>query len=132
MDLKDLTPKSDTVKVEVTHPNTGEVLTNLDDTPMTVTVYAPHSKEYKAYSHSQTNKRLKKAQTSKSLDFTSEEIEESTLNLLANVTKEWNITYDNEMPNLTVEKAKEVYQDIFWLKDLVELGVGEALDFTKL
>ncbi len=132
MDLKDLTPKSDTVTVEITHPSTGDALLNSDETPMTVTVYAPHSKEYKAHSHAQTNKRLKKAQTSKSLEFTSEEIEQTTLELLASVTKEWNITYDNEMPELTVEKAKQVYDEIFWLKDLVELGVGEAMDFTQL
>ena len=132
MDLKDLTPNSDTVEVKVTHPSTGDALLNIDETPMTVIVYAPHSKEYKAYIHTQTNKRLKKAQINRGLDITSEEIEESTLDLLCNITKEWNITYDNEMPKLSLTKAREVYSDIFWLKDLVELGVGEAMDFTKL
>ena len=132
MDLKDLTPKSNIVTVAITHPSSGEVLLNLDDTPMSVTIYAPHSKEYRAYSHTQTNARLKKAQETKVMDITSEELEQSTLDMLCNITKEWNLTYDNEMPELTPEKAKEVYTDIFWLKDLVEVGVGEAMDFTKL
>ena len=132
MDLKDLTPKSNIVTVAITHPSSGEVLLNLDDTPMSVTVYAPHSKEYRAYSHTQTNARLKKAQETKVMDITSEELEQSTLDMLCNITKEWNLTYDNEMPELNLDKAKEVYTEIFWLKDLVEVGVGEAMDFTKL
>jgi hypothetical protein len=132
MDLKDLTPKSNIVTVAITHPSSGEVLLNLDDTPMSVTIYAPHSKEYRAYSHTQTNARLKKAQETKVMDITSEELEQSTLDMLCNITKEWNLTYDNEMPELNLDKAKEVYTEIFWLKDLVEVGVGEAMDFTKL
>ena len=132
MDLKDLTPKSNIVTVAITHPSSGEVLLNLDDTPMSVTIYAPHSKEYRAYSHTQTNARLKKAQETKVMDITSEELEQATLDMLCNITKEWNLTYDNEMPELNLDKAKEVYTEIFWLKDLVEVGVGEAMDFTKL
>ena len=47
MDLKDLTPNLDDVVVEIKHPSTGDTLKNDDGTVMTITVLAPHSKEYK-------------------------------------------------------------------------------------
>ncbi len=41
------------------------------------------------------------------------------------------ITYNSEKPKLTVAKAKEVYSDIFWLRDQIEEALTESLDFTK-
>lgn len=132
MDLKDLTPSSDTVEVTLLHPRTLEVITNDDKTPMTITLYAPHSKQYKATIHNQTNKRLKQAQSKRGFDMTAEDLEEATLELLAKVTKEWNITFGGENPKLTVSKAKEIYSDVFWIKDQIEGGLSNSLDFMKV
>lgn len=130
MDLFDLTPKSDTIVVTLVHPNTDEVLTNEDDTPMTVELYAPHSKEYKAAMHEQTNKQLKKTKGGrKELEVRAEELEKAGLELLVKVTKSWNITYKGEKPDLG--KAEEVYETVFWIKDQIERGLSETLDFTK-
>lgn len=131
MDLMNLTPTSDTVEVNLLHPNTGEAILNEDKTPMTITLYASHSKEHKAAMHKQTNKRLKLMQGKKSAEFTSEDIEEATLVLLSQITKEWNITYGKEVPTLTATKAKEVYQNVFWIKEQLEEALTESLDFTK-
>jgi hypothetical protein len=30
------------------------------------------------------------------------------------------------------KKAKEVYEEIFWMKGQIEEAIGESLDFTKL
>ena len=49
---------SDTLDVVLVHPSTLEPLLNDDKSEMTITMYAPHSKEYKAAVHIQTNKRL--------------------------------------------------------------------------
>lgn len=132
MDLKDLTPSSDTVEVAVVHPATLEPLANEDGSPMTITMYAPHSKNYKAAVHEQTNKRLKKAQSKNGFDFTAEELEEATLDLLAKTTKEWSITFGGEQPKLTLSKAKEVYSEVFWIKDQIEGAVSNSLDFMKV
>jgi hypothetical protein len=131
MDLMDLKPTSDTVDVLLKHPTTFEPLTNEDGSNMVITVYAPHSKDYKSAMHEQTNKRLKQSQAKKKVDFTSEDLEESTLSLLANVTKSWKITYGGVKPQLTVPKAKEVYAEVFWIKDQIEEAVADSLDFTK-
>lgn len=132
MDLKDLTPSSDTVEVAVVHPATLEPLANEDGSPMTITMYAPHSKNYKAAVHEQTNKRLKKAQSKNGFDFTAEDLDEATLDLLAKTTKEWSITFGGEQPKLTLSKAKEIYSEVFWIKDQIEGAVSNSLDFMKV
>ena len=131
MDLMDLKPTSDTVDVFLKHPTTFEPLNNEDGTQMVITLAAPHSKDYKSAVHEQTNKRLKQSQAKKKVDFTSEDLEESTLTLLAKVTKSWKITYGGVKPQFSVPKAKEVYAEVFWIKDQIEEAVADSLDFTK-
>ena len=131
MDLKDLTPKSDEIVVVIKHPATGETLKNDDKSEMTITIYAPHSKEYKKVLHEQTNKRLKKMQSKGNKDITAEEIDEATLEALAKTTKEWNITYGGEVPKLTLTKAREVYEDVFWIRSQIEGAIEDSLDFMK-
>ena len=131
MDLINLKPTSDTVEVALVHPNTGAALKNDDKTPMTITVYASHSKEHKAVLHEQTNKRLKAMQSGKKQDFTAQDIEEATLTLLSKITADWNITYGGEKPKLSVAKAKELYEEVFWIKDQIEGALADSLDSTK-
>ena len=131
MDLMNLKPASDTVEVTLVHPNTGDTLKNDDKSEMTITVYASHSKEHKAVLHEQTNKRLKAMQAGKKQDFTAQDIEEATLALLSKITESWNITYGGENPKLSVAKAKELYDEVFWIKAQVEEALADSLDFTK-
>tara|TARA_R110002167_G_scaffold93936_1_gene251260 strand:- start:1954 stop:2352 length:399 start_codon:yes stop_codon:yes gene_type:complete len=131
MDLKDLTPKSDTIDVTLVHPNTGDELKNPDGSNMTICMYATHSPEYKKVMHSQTNKRIKAASKTNDLTMTSEDLESSTLEVLANTTKSWDITFSGEKPELTVKKAKEIYTEVFWIKVQLEGAVNDSLDFTK-
>lgn len=131
MDLMNLKPASDIVEVTLVHPNTGDALKNDDKSGMTITVHASHSKEHKAVLHEQTNKRLKAMQAGKKQEFTAQDIEEATLTLLSKITVEWNITYGGEKPKLTVTKAKELYDEVFWIKDQIEGALADSLDFTK-
>ena len=131
MDLMNLKPTSDTVEVKLVHPNTGKTLKNDDNTDMTITLYASHSKEHKAVLHEQTNKRLKAMQSGKKQDFTAQDIEEATLTLLSKITAEWDITYGGEKPKLTVDKAREIYDEVFWIKNQMEDALADSLDFTK-
>ena len=131
MDLKDLTPKSDDIVVEIKHPANGETLNNDDKSPMTITVFAPHSKEYKKVLYEQTNKRLKQMQSKNTQDITAEDLEEASLEALAKTTKEWNITYGGEQPKLTVAKAKQIYDEVFWIKAQIEEAAANSLDFMK-
>ena len=132
MDLKDFTPKSDTIIVTIKHPTTGEILTNDDGSEMTISRYAPHSKEYKAVVNKETDKKLKASQGKKKFNLTAEDIETVTLTLLAETTFDWNITYGGEQPKFSVGAAKELYAEVFWIKDQVEEAESEYLDFTKV
>lgn len=131
MDLKDLKPKSDTVEVEIVHPNTLEPLKNEDESTMTITMYAPHSKEYKAVVHEQTNKRLKQTQKNKRMELTAEDLERTGLELLAKATKTWNITFGGKQPKFSVDAAMDIYDEVFWIRDQIEEAINDSLDFTK-
>lgn len=132
MDLKDLKPSSDTVEVTIVHPTSYEPLTNEDGSPMVITMYAPHSKEYKAAMHEQTNRRLKQAQSKKKMEITAEDLEAATIELLAKTTKDWKITFGGVKPKFNVDKAKEIYTEVFWLRDQLDEAIGNSLDFTKV
>jgi len=129
MDLKDLTPKSNTIEIELKHPITGEALKNDDDTPMTITLHATHSKEYKSVMHEQTNRRLKVAGKTGKVDITSEELEDNTLEVMAKATKSWDLTFNGEKPELTVEAAKNLYTEVFWIKDQLDEGISNSMGF---
>ena len=131
MDLKDFAPKSAEVEVVVKHPVNGEPLTNKDGSNMIIVLHAPHSKAYKEVLYEQTNKRLKAAQGSGSTNFTAQDLEEASLELLSKATKSWNITYDDKQPKLTVAKAKAIYEELFWLKPQLEEALNSFEVFTK-
>jgi len=133
MDLMNLIPTTDTVDVVVKHPSTYEPLTNDDGSEMTITVYAPHSKEYKAAVHEQTNIRLKQMQKSgrSNNNITAEELEAMGIKMLARTTKDWNVTFDGERPKFTVAAAQKLYEDVFWVRDQIEEAIAGAEVFTQ-
>jgi hypothetical protein len=131
MDLSDLIPKNDTATFEIKHPLSGEVMVKDDGKPMTITVYLPNSKEYRAVIHAQTNARIQRSQKNKGL-YTSEEIEESTLDLLAKTTKGWDIQLDKKEPAFTPEFAKEVFDKLPWVKAQVLQAQEDYDSFFKV
>jgi predicted DNA-binding antitoxin AbrB/MazE fold protein len=98
---------------------------------MTITLHAPHSKEYKKVLHEMTNKRLKKMQSKGKPDITAEELEEVSLDSLAKTTKGWNLTYNGEKPELSLDKAREIYDKVFWIKAQIEEASEELLGFMR-
>lgn len=132
MDLKDLTPKSDEIEVVLVHPNTGEPLMNGDsDEEMTITVYAPHTKEYRSALFEQAELQIARNQKGgkKSQQFL--EQQDSGIELMARITKKWDITYDGVKPRLTFERALGVYKDCFWMKKQIETAIDDSLNFMK-
>ena len=134
MDLMNLIPTTDEITVVIKHPSTYDVLLNDDGSEMTITVFAPYSKEYKAVVHEQTNLRLKQMQSKGNRNtniITAEELEVATITMLAKTTKDWNITFDGKKPKFTIEVAKKIYEDVFWVKGQVEDGIAEGEVFTQ-
>jgi hypothetical protein len=131
MDLKDFAPKSDEIVVEIKHPINKEPLMNDDGTPMTIVIYAQHSKVYKKVQRELINKRLKEAQESGSKEIDYEQLEEAALELMVKSTKSWNITYEGKKPKLTEAKARQIYDEVFWIKAQIEEAAAASLDFMK-
>jgi hypothetical protein len=128
MDLSNIIPTSDEIVVTLKYPGTDKVLDNDDGTPMTITLYAPHTKEYKAGIYEQANKRIKDQQK----EFTIQDWEESTTELLLKAIKDWDITFGGKKPKLTPAKAKEVFNSKagFWIAEQVQEKVNSFEAFT--
>lgn len=131
MDLSKLIPTDDVIVVTVKHPVTEEVLLKDDGKEMTITVYAPHSAQYKSAVHEQTNKRIQKASKGKRISFTAEEIENATLELLAKTTKDWNIQLNGKSPKFSVPEAMDLYSKLPWLKSQILEAQEDYSAFLK-
>jgi hypothetical protein len=131
MDLSKLIPTDDVIVVNVKHPMTEEVLLKDDGKEMTITVYAPHSSQYKSVVHEQTNKRIQKASKGKRITFTAEEIENATLDLLAKTTKDWNIQLNGKSPKFSVAEATDLYGKLPWLKSQILEAQEDYSAFLK-
>ncbi len=125
-----LKPTSDTVEVILKHPNTLDPLLNDDGSEMTVTLHASHSKEYKKIVHEQQDRRIKMMQKKAKSQISAQDIERDATDLLAKVTADWDITYGGEKPKLTVTKAKEVFTEVFWIREQIEEAFSDSMDFT--
>lgn len=128
MDLSEIVPHSDEIVVTLKYPNTDKVIENDDKTPMTITLYAPHTKEYKAVVYEQANKRIKEGKQ----EFSIEAWEESSVELLTKITKSWNITFGGSKPKMSEKKAREVYTHKagFWITEQLQEGLNKFEAFT--
>lgn len=125
MDLQNTLPEADTLVIEIMFK--GEVIKNDDDTPMTVEMYLPHSKEYRKVRHEQADVLIER----KADKLKSSEAEELGLDFLAKTTKTWNITYGGNKPKFSVKKAKEIYAALPWLPDFIAEEVEKQKGFMK-
>lgn len=139
MDLMSITPSSDVIIVELKHPSTKEVLLNDEDnTPMTWTLYAPHTKEYKKVVYSYTQARMNKMRDKDGKydpsQFNLEEADEETLKQIADVSKDWNITFGGEKPKFTKKVVKDILFDdkYFWIRPQLEEALDTYEVFTKV
>lgn len=130
IDLKDLTPKSSTVVVELLNP------ADLQPLGYSIELYAPHTKEYKEVVYEQQNKRLEDMRAngnkSNALKLDVSKLEDDAIDLMARTTKSWDIKYGGVKPKLTVEKAREIYTDVFWIRGQIEAAWNDSQNFTKV
>lgn len=131
MDLGNLKPKSDLVVITLRHPSTGEVLENdKDGSPMTISICAPHTKEYKGRLYKMSQDRLKNVADTKLEDADFEVIYSFSVDFLVDMTKDWNITFEGKMPKFDKSVAKRLYDEYTWIKEQVEAELGAYDAFT--
>jgi len=121
MDLSEFLPKSDVVTVDLVNPKTKEPL------GMSVTVHANHTPEFKDVNYAYIDKAIAKRDAGEVVS--SRDADEGRVNLLAEITVSWDITIDGKKPKLTVEKAKEVYNLLPFIRNQIEAKLEESEGF---
>jgi hypothetical protein len=131
MDLKELKPTKNTIEVTLVHPLNNGPLLNDDGTAMTISVYTQYSKEYKEVMYERADKRIKETKDSgEDFTFSARYAEESSIDILARTTSSWSITYDGKQPELTIDTAKEIYSELFWVKPQIDKAIADDEVFT--
>lgn len=123
MDLQDLIPTSDTITIELVFKD--KPLTNEDGSPMTVEAYLPHSKVYKETRHKQADFILSKGDS----QLKSSEYEDLGYNFIVETTKGWNITLGKEQPKFSKKKAREVFEALPFIPELIREEVEKQEAF---
>jgi len=131
MDLKSLSATTDNLIVELKHPATKEPLFNDDQTPMTITMLSPFSKEAKAVLHEITDKRLADAAKNGTTKLKAADLEAFSLESLTKTTSDWNITWDGAKPEFSVDLARDIYTLAFWIKDQIEEAQNLTVGFMR-
>lgn len=131
MDLTNLIVNSaseDGAKCEIVHPVTERSF----DPPVYITVVGIDSELYQKASRELTNKRLKKA-TARGrfkLTATAEELEAEHIELLARCTVGWeNIEWEGKPLPFDKDNAKKLYTKAPWLREQVDLFMGDRANF---
>lgn len=127
MDISDLKPTSDVVVVEIKDPRDDSPFKNDDGTQMTITLMAPHSRDYKKAMHEAADERIKR----KKKEFTASELEEASLQHLVRITTDWDITYKGKKPKCDNKVVREVYEQVFWIRDQAEDALQDYEVFPK-
>ena len=144
----ELAPKSEEIRVNLTHPiNTNDFdienpesfkpkpITNEDGEQAYIIIYSPYSREYKDVEYQIKDKRIsrarKAAKEGRPFDIGVRDQEQEELELIASVTKDWNISIGGKI-EVNKENALEVYTKVPYIYGLVLSERNDYLNFIKL
>jgi len=111
------------------HPATGAVLTNEDQSEMTVTIYGEYSDVYQSAFHERTRLRIEKARTTGETHMSYQDMEDETFEMVCACTKEWNLTTDEGPVEFSRDKAREIYKTYPWVYRQVRGHMENAANF---
>ena len=106
--------------VDIVHPVTGDPL------GIKVTVAGMDSDLYRKAQRKILNKRL----NDKKFKTRAEELENESIDLLAHCTMSWEgVEEDGVVVPFTVDNAKKVYRTYPWMKEQVDVAIGDRGNF---
>ena len=125
LDLKSLASESyETAVMAVRHPDTGE-----DIPGVTITLASMDSERFRKAKNAIVNRRLSDMTGRR---MTAERAEEETLDGLAAITVKWTgIVYDGAEQPCDTDHVKAVYRKVPWLREQVDMFVGQRANFLK-
>lgn len=136
MDLLDFVPKTDTIVVQLTPPGLDKPLENKDGSVMSITLFAPYTDQYQGAMSALVKEGLAQAKAADEAGDEYDPTEPENLRMksaefLSSITVDWNITMGGEQLSFSVEKAKEVYSTVFWIRPLIEGELKDSTVFTN-
>lgn len=134
LDLSNLQVQEEPVKMELNHPQTGEVLHDAELGDFYIMLHGSDSRHYRGLINAQSNNRLLKAQRSgRAQTQTAEQIEAQATTLLAGCTVGWNLRMDGKALEFSTEKAKELYSNpaYAWIREQVDSFIHQRQNFLK-
>lgn len=137
MDLSSLSTKQlseEGAVMTVTDPRTGDPLIDTDGTSVTITLSGVDGQKYRDFQRKLQNRRLKQIGRGPKpkLEFDAGEMEKEGLELLANCTMGWSgIEWKGQVLPFSVENAILIYSELPWLKDQVDVFIGDRQNFFQ-
>jgi hypothetical protein len=112
------------------HPGTNE------DLDITINVLGKDSDEFQKVSRAQSKKRMAKMTKGGGFRVTPtipvEEIEQDAIALLAACTKSWNgVVVEGKAIDCTTDNAVMIYERFPWIKEQVDIAIGDRANFIK-
>ncbi len=116
--------------VRIYHPGTNE------DLDIVINVLGKDSDEFQKISRAQSKKRIAKMSKNgfrgSSLTPPPEEIERDAIELLAACTKAWSgVVIDGAAITCTPENTVMVYERFPWIREQVDIAIGDRANFIK-
>lgn len=131
LDSFDTTSSADAgVKMNLSHPESGNDLRQDDGKPITITLAGQDSKRLKAADQTTADKRLARMSSGKRFTMTSEGMEGEALDRLVVATLAWDgIKVGGEAMPFTPDNARKLYQRFPWIREQAEAFVNNRSNF---
>lgn len=129
MSIDTVKGSNDGFEVQIYHPATNE------DLDITITVLGKDSDEFQKVSRAQQRKRMAKMQKGgfrMNQIIPVEEIEQDNISLLAACTKAWKgVIVEGKTIECTKENAMMIYEKFPWIKEQIDIAIGDRANFIK-
>lgn len=124
MDISEIKVVDDSVPMVLQHPATGEDLRDDQGRPMTIYLVGQDSKEMRGI-RSELYSQNRKARTD-----TFDRAEARSMRILVGCTKRFeNLQMGGAEIEYSDEAAEKLYRDFPWIRDQVDLFIGERANF---
>jgi len=115
--------------VRIFHPGTNE------DLDITISVLGKDSDDFQKVSRAQNKRRMSKMQKGGFRNVTTppiEEVESDGIDLLAKCTTGWTgVIIEGKEIKFSVDNAVMVYERFPWIKEQVDIAIGDRANFIK-
>lgn len=132
MDLSELDTRKaaeEGAKLQLRHPVDDTPLTDDKGVPITITVVGSDSQTFKRAMHAQADRRMAKANRR---NMTMQSIEDEGINLLVAATTGWfGIIVDGKAMPFSGDNAHTLYDRFPWIREQVNVFVGDRANFLK-